>query len=62
MNKFLRTHTSSGTGFKFSLMYPSEGGINALLFPCSTGLTAQTNRTVYSEKWQISFPGDPVIY
>lgn len=25
--------TSSGIGFKFSLMYPTEGGINALLFP-----------------------------
>lgn len=50
MNKFLRTHTSSGTGFKFSLMYPSEGGINALLFPCSTGLTAQTNRTYIKKK------------
>ena len=25
--------TSSGIGFKFSFMYPTEGGINALLFP-----------------------------
>lgn len=25
--------TCSGIGLKFSLMYPSDGGINALLFP-----------------------------
>lgn len=33
LNKRITVETSSGIGFKFSLMYPTEGGINALLFP-----------------------------
>ena len=33
MWKIKRDYTSSGIGFRLSLMYPAEGGISALRFP-----------------------------
>lgn len=38
IDNILEKHTSSGTGFRFSLMYPTEGGINALRFPAVPAL------------------------